>query len=55
MGVIIDQVIAETESPAAEALSPRDAPGGAAPALTMEQLRFELRRDADRRARLAVD
>jgi hypothetical protein len=55
MAVIIDQVIAET-GPVPVAPAPRDLPATGAPqGLTMDQLRFELRRDADRRARLRAD
>lgn len=55
MTVIIDQVIAES-GPVPVAAAPRDPPSSvAAQSLTMDQLRFELRRDADRRARLKAD
>lgn len=55
MAVIIDEITAET-APLPAAPAPRDpAPGRANEALKMDDLRFEMRRDADRSARLRAD
>lgn len=56
MAVIIDQIVTEPASAMAAPAEPRDlATESGTPALSMEDLRFEFLRDAQRKARLMVD
>ena len=56
MAVIIDEIVTEPVATRAAAPEPRDRPQSeGAPPPTMDDLRFEFLRDAQRKARIWVD
>jgi hypothetical protein len=56
MAVIIDEIVTEPANARAMSAEPRDRPNAASDAApTMDDLRFEFLRDAQRKARLVVD